>query len=71
MTNLKPWLALVAVAMLTVACNDDNDGGEVSQGVDTLGSDFAEAFDADPNDEPINAQDVDLEVDPTIDPFDI
>lgn len=70
MTSLKLSIALAAMLALAAACDDDNDT-TVTRGVDSLGSDFVRAFNADPNDEPVNAQDVDLELTPRVEPFDI
>lgn len=69
MTSVKLSIALAAMLALVAGC-DDNDTN-VTRGVDSLGSDFVRAFNANPNDEPVNAQDVDLELTPRVEPFDI
>ena len=67
-------LALSGVAL--AACDEDNGGGGggdgdgVSQGIDTLGADFVEVFNQDPNDDPIDADSVDLRLNSRIEPFD-
>lgn len=70
MTRLTLSLALVATTALAAACNDDGDD-IASRDIDSLGPDFAAAFNAGPNDEPVDAQDVDLQLTPRLDPFDI
>lgn len=62
-------LVLVGVAIVTAACNDGGNRG-FGGGIATLGGDFVKAFRADPNSEPVNAQDVDLKLTPFVEPFD-
>lgn len=59
---------LVVGALALAACDDDDDA--TAQGIDTLGDDFVRAFNQDPNDEPLDASDIDLTLTPTIEPFD-
>ncbi len=61
-------LALGGLGLLLAACDDDN--GSDRSGIESLGSDFVNAFQADPNSTPVDAQDVDLTLTPTIEPFD-
>lgn len=62
---------LLVVGALALAACDDDDGNEMmSQGIDSLGSDFVRAFNQDPNDEPLDASDLTLTLTPTIEPFD-
>lgn len=62
MLRTTKFALLIAGALVVAACdesgNDDDD--DSAQGIETLGSDFVAAFNADPNDEPFDAQDVDL-----------
>ena len=70
-SRLRFGLALGGIAILAAACNSDSDGGNgFGGGISTLGSDFVTAFRADPNSEPVNAQDVKLKLTPFIEPFD-
>ena len=57
-------LAMVAL----VAC-DNATGGQVSQGITSLGSDFVRAFNQNPNDTPIPLDNVTLIQTPSIEPF--
>lgn len=59
--------ALLAAVTL-VAC-DSATGGQLSQGITSLGSDFVRAFNQAPNDEPISLDNVNLVLTPTIEPF--
>ncbi|WP_152461442.1 hypothetical protein [Roseivivax sp. THAF30] len=71
MLRTTKFALLIAGALVVAACdesgNDDDD--DSAQGIETLGSDFVAAFNADPNDEPFDAQDVDLELTPGLQPF--
>ena len=66
-SRLRLGLALAGLAALVAACDDD-DGGQ--SGIDSLGGDFERAFAADPESDPVDAQDVDLTLTPTVEPFD-
>lgn len=67
--NLK-IIAVLAVSMIVAACDSsDSDDDDTASGVESFGSAFVAMFAADPNDEPVDAQSVDLTVDPTADPF--
>ena len=48
------------------ACEDDN---LTAKDIETLGDDFVQAFNQDPNDEPLDASERDLTLNPTIEPF--
>ena len=69
MTGTK-LIAAFAALLALAACGDDGDNDRAD---DTpFGSTFEQAFDQDPNDEPIEIEgDAGLTVDPTADPIDI
>ena len=68
-SRLRLGLGLVGLAVLVAACDDDGSTAD-SRGISSLGDDFGEAFAADPNSDPVDAQDVNLTLTPTIEPFD-
>ena len=68
--QLKPKLiAGLAGALLLAACDGSSSGDDDVSGIDTFGSDFVAMFNADPNDEPVDAQSIDIAVNLTADPF--
>ena len=69
--SLRAPALLVVAALGLSACDDNgNDGGSSADGIDTLGGDFVQAFNQDPNDEPLDASDLDLTLTPSVEPFD-
>jgi hypothetical protein len=68
--RLPRAVALLVVGALALAACDDDDS--TAQGIETLGDDFVRAFNQDPNERtgPLDANDVDLTLTPTIEPFD-
>ncbi len=67
-SRLRLGLALGGIALVVAACDsDDND--DFAGGINSLGDSFVQAFRADPNSEPVNAQDVDLTLTPFVEPF--
>lgn len=58
---------LVAGALALAACDDDS---STAEGIETLGDDFVRAFRQDPNDQPLDASELDLTLTPAIEPFD-
>ncbi|HKK98045.1 MAG TPA: hypothetical protein VJ928_07665 [Marivita sp.] len=63
-------IAVLAGALFVAACDSsDSDGDDTASGVDSFGSAFRAMFDADANDEPVDAQSVDIAVDATAEPF--
>lgn len=60
--------ALLTGVLLVAACSDSDDGDEAT-GINSLGAAFVAMFSADPNSEPVDAQDVDIALNPTADPF--
>lgn len=70
-SRVRLGLAMAGLVVLVAACDSDNDGGTAgATGIDSLGDDFGRAFAADPNSDPVDAQDVSLTLTPTIEPFD-
>ncbi len=68
--QLKPKLiAGLAGALLVAACDGSDSGGDQANRIDSFGSAFRAMFNADPNDEPVDAQSIDIAVDMTADPF--
>ncbi|SLN13250.1 hypothetical protein ROJ8625_00390 [Roseivivax jejudonensis] len=73
MFRTTKFALLIAGALVMAACdesgggNDDDD--DTAQGIDTLGDGFVAAFNADPNDDPVDAQDVSLTLTPGAQPF--
>ncbi|MGR3468929.1 MAG: hypothetical protein ACU0CI_13735 [Shimia sp.] len=57
-------LAVAGSLLFVAAC-----GGGGIAGINTLGGGFTNAFNAGPNDTPVDASAISLTVDPTIDPF--
>ena len=57
---------LAATAFVIAACDDDS---ILNEGINSLGADFVRAFNKDPNDEPFDAQDINLTMTPEIEPF--
>ncbi|MFZ5962171.1 hypothetical protein ACOXXX_04400 [Thalassococcus sp. BH17M4-6] len=64
---------LLTSGLLLAACDGGGGGGGggggVVQGIATLGQAFVNAFNLGPNDEPVDAQSVDLVLTPTEEPF--
>ena len=61
-------LGLVLVMTLALAgC----DGSSVTRGINSLGLGFVRAFNAQPNNDPVDPDTIDLKVDPTGEPFDV
>ena len=69
LSRLRLGLALAGLAALVAACDDDGSTAD-SRGIQSLGDDFGEAFAAEPDSDPVDAQDVDLTLTPMIEPFD-
>lgn len=70
MTLNPKLIAVLSAAVLVAACDSSDSGDDDSaSGIKTLGDAFVAMFNADPNDEPVDAQSVNLTVDPTADPF--
>lgn len=68
--QLKPKLiAGLAGALLVAACDGSSSGDGEATGIDTFGSAFVAMFNAGPNDEPVDAQSIDIAVNLTADPF--
>ncbi|MDF1727667.1 MAG: hypothetical protein P1U53_07955 [Sulfitobacter sp.] len=66
--SIKTITLLTGVLLMAACGSDDNNDDEVT-GIDTFGAAFRAMFDADPNSEPVDAQTIDISVDPTADPF--
>ncbi len=64
---MKKSFALLLMGGLVLAACEDNPVA-VTQGIDSLGSDFVSAFNADANDDP--ADDIALTLTPDAEPFD-
>ena len=65
--NLKPkLLAALTGSLLLGACGGSLIG---AAGIESFGSAFVAMFNAGPNDAPVDAQSIDIFVDPTADPF--
>ena len=64
---LRAVLALVLGTAALAACDDDSNG--TRGGIASLGSDFLRAFNQDPNDEPLDASDLELRLTPRLEPF--
>jgi len=58
----------LAGALLVAAC-DGLGSGNGAAGIASFGSSFVEMFEADSNDEPVDAQSIDIAVNLTSDPF--
>lgn len=69
MTLKLKLIAGLAGSLLLVACDSSDSGDDTATGIDSFGSAFRAMFDADPNDEPVDAQSIDIAVDLTADPF--
>ncbi len=68
LSRAKLGLALGGFGLLLAAC--DGDSGSNRSGIDSLGSEFVNAFRADANAVPVDAEDVSMTLSPTIEPFD-
>lgn len=69
MTLKLKLLAGIAGSLLLSACDSSEGGDGTAQGIESFGSAFVAMFGAGPNDEPVDAQSVDIAVDLTGDPF--
>ena len=70
--SLPKSLAVLVLGAFTLsACDESSDKGKGGTCVSSLGSDFVRAFSQDPNDEPLEASELDLTLTPTREPFDV
>jgi hypothetical protein len=68
--SLPKSLAVLVLGAFTLsACDESSDQG--ANCISSLGSDFVRAFSQDPNDEPLNASELDLTLTPNREPFDV
>jgi hypothetical protein len=72
-SSLPKSLAVLVLSAFTLsACDESSDGkGKGANCISSLGSDFVRAFSQDPNDEPLDASELDLTLTPTKEPFDV
>jgi hypothetical protein len=67
----KSLAVLVLGAFMLSACDESSDKGKGGACISSLGSDFVRAFSQDPNEEPLEASELDLTLTPTREPFDV
>ncbi|MBM1635188.1 hypothetical protein JQV27_20305 [Sulfitobacter mediterraneus] len=61
--------ALLTGVLLVAACGGSGDDGDDAAGIASFGAAFVAMFAADPNEEPVDAQSIDIAINPTADPF--
>lgn len=67
--NLKLIAVLLGVSLVAACDGGGGDDGNDATGIASFGKAFVAMFNANPNDDPVDAQTINIMVDATADPF--